>query len=346
MNAISAQRESLRYEPLEPVRGSEQPRLFIIDDDRRSLRIFRRILLRADRHCRTFQDAGELIDALHENPGVAVILSDLRMQHIDGIELITRIRSQFRDRPWLQFILVTGQATMDTAVSALRLEAVDYLLKPVLPKELLAAVDRALQQTRQHRFRRVQHDEALHTKRLNDLACAASMLAAELSRFSQSSAGAADEQDDAGPHSESGDSSSATSPPQSYAALGLLRSLSEQKSQIFGDALAPDAAWEMLIELMLSRFSGRRTCVTSLCLASKTPLTTALRRIDALIDAGLVVRSKDLTDGRRSYVELSDLGVRKMQQYLTIALGRLTAGQQPASMNVESPSIGRIGQKP
>lgn len=343
MSAISAHRESPSYEPMAPVRGNAQPRLLIIDDDPRALRIFRRILQQADRHCLAFQRAEEMIDALQENAQVDVILSDLRMQQIDGIGLIKRIRTQFKDRPWLQFILVTGQATMDTAVSALRLEAVDYLFKPVMPKELLSAVNSAMQRTRQLRFRLAQPDKALHAEQLSQLARSANMLAAELARFSQGSeADLRDGQGQADLTVGNGDSADPASVEQSRAALRVLSSLGEQKGEIFGDALSPDPAWEMLLELMIGRFTGRRTCVTSLCLASKTPLTTALRRIDALIDAGLVVRSRDLDDRRRTYVQLSELGVQKMQQYLASA-GKLGIGLLPAP-SADSLSIGRTRQ--
>ena len=83
-----------------------------------------------------------------------------------------------------------------------------------------------------------------------------------------------------------------------------------------GTALLPDPAWEMLVELMLRRYTGRRICITSLCQASRTPLTTALRRIEKLVAEGLVVRTRDLSDRRRSYVSLSQLGAERMAQYL------------------------------
>jgi len=99
-------------------------------------------------------------------------------------------------------------------------------------------------------------------------------------------------------------------------ALVLLKSLQSERSRLFGTALASDPAWEMLMELMRGRLAGRRVSVSSLCAASCVPITTALRRIEDLIDANLVFRSRDPNDRRRSYVHLSEYGAEKMQKYL------------------------------
>ncbi len=78
----------------------------------------------------------------------------------------------------------------------------------------------------------------------------------------------------------------------------------------------PEPAWEMLAELMRARLAGKQVTVSSLALASKSPMTTALRRIDDLVAGGLVARAPDPTDRRRTFVELTDEGRARMQVFL------------------------------
>jgi CheY-like chemotaxis protein/predicted transcriptional regulator len=73
-----------------------------------------------------------------------------------------------------------------------------------------------------------------------------------------------------------------------------------------------DAAWSMLAELLRARLTRRRISVTSLCLASKSPVTTALRRIERLLEGGLVTYSLDPKDRRRKYIELTEEGALRL----------------------------------
>jgi DNA-binding MarR family transcriptional regulator len=68
-----------------------------------------------------------------------------------------------------------------------------------------------------------------------------------------------------------------------------------------------------LTELLRARLIRRRISVTSLCLASKSPVTTALRRIERLLETGFINYSLDPKDRRRKYIELTDDGAAKVQ---------------------------------
>ncbi|AMN46947.1 hypothetical protein ACG33_07520 [Steroidobacter denitrificans] len=303
------------------------PRLLLVDDEPRSLRLLRRILIPADRHCLAFQNANAALAALREHEQIEVIITDLRMPEIDGLDFIQRVRKQFVERRWLQFIIVTGQASVDTAVSALRLEAIDYIFKPVLPQNLLAAVRLATQKSHSSSL----HSEyagALRGEQLLSLAQAARSLAMELGKITQGASSGSMTKDTVpaaiGAERASADMKSyMQNRTQHQESLRYLVALQEARSSIFGEALLPDAAWEMLVELMLAKLTGQRIAVTSLCLASKVPVTTALRRIDDLLAAGLVERFPDLSDRRRSYIALSDTGQQKMRDFLARVAARM-----------------------
>lgn len=72
-----------------------------------------------------------------------------------------------------------------------------------------------------------------------------------------------------------------------------------------GDLFA-DPAWDMLLDLMAARLAGKKVSVSSLCIASAVPPTTALRWIGQLCRRGIVERSNDPTDARRVFITLGD----------------------------------------
>ncbi|NVD45846.1 hypothetical protein [Qipengyuania atrilutea] len=77
------------------------------------------------------------------------------------------------------------------------------------------------------------------------------------------------------------------------------------RSDLFGADVFGDPAWDMLLELALSEAEGRRISVSSLCIASGVPVTTALRKIGLLEERGLIVRAADGTDRRRAMLRLT-----------------------------------------
>jgi hypothetical protein len=83
---------------------------------------------------------------------------------------------------------------------------------------------------------------------------------------------------------------------------------------IEGDFFA-DPAWDMLLDLAAARVEGKQVSVTSLCIASGVPPTTALRWIGALVQADLFQRVCDETDRRRAFIELTDAAADRLARY-------------------------------
>lgn len=85
--------------------------------------------------------------------------------------------------------------------------------------------------------------------------------------------------------------------------------------RFFSPDLFADPAWDMLLDLTLARAEHRRVSVTSLCIASGVPTTTALRWIKLLEQAGLVQRIEGDTDRRRAFVALTEQGAESVARY-------------------------------
>jgi hypothetical protein len=83
----------------------------------------------------------------------------------------------------------------------------------------------------------------------------------------------------------------------------------------FDAQLFADPAWDMLLDLTAARAEHRRVSVTSLCIASGVPPTTALRWIGQMVEQGLFSRVGDQTDRRRAFIELSERCADSMARY-------------------------------
>jgi CheY-like chemotaxis protein/DNA-binding MarR family transcriptional regulator len=256
--------------------------------------------------CTTAESAAEATELLRNEPSTDVVVSDIYMPTTDGIEFLGAVRREFADRPWLQLLLVTGQASLETAVAAMRLEASDYLFKPIDPKSLRESVQHALARAQSIRTVRGTAQDSPGARELLQIADTAKALAADMRRTIEQDATRKDKESGVGAYPE--DSSLRT--------LQLLQKLQEARNSIFGEAVMPEPAWEMLAELMRAKLAGQHLSVTSLALSSKSPVTTALRRIEDLIQGGLAARVPDPADRRRTHVELTPEGMARMQLFL------------------------------
>lgn len=122
-----------------------KPKILIVDDEVFFRRLFTEILSEGDLYDIDTVDSGkEALNYLTRNK-VDVVLSDMVMPEICGLELVRRTRS-FDPAP--DIILATGNATVETAIQALKGGARDYLLKPCNPEQLRHTVKTCLEQRR------------------------------------------------------------------------------------------------------------------------------------------------------------------------------------------------------
>lgn len=87
------------------------------------------------------------------------------------------------------------------------------------------------------------------------------------------------------------------------------------RARFFDGDLFADPAWDMLLDLTAARAEHTRVSVTSLCIASGVPPTTALRWIGQMTESGLLQRVDDETDRRRAFITLSDQAAEGMARY-------------------------------
>jgi hypothetical protein len=98
----------------------------------------------------------------------------------------------------------------------------------------------------------------------------------------------------------------------------LVRKIIRQRqlrARFFEGELFADPAWDMLLDLTAAKAEHSRVSVTSLCIASGVPPTTALRWIGQMTEAGLLQRVEDETDRRRAFITMTDKAAEAMARY-------------------------------
>jgi DNA-binding MarR family transcriptional regulator len=77
-----------------------------------------------------------------------------------------------------------------------------------------------------------------------------------------------------------------------------------------------EPAWDMMLDLFIADRTGTRISVSSLCIGSNAPPTTALRYIRTMVERGVFTRMPDPSDNRRIWVSLSNWAVDEIEQIL------------------------------
>jgi EAL domain-containing protein (putative c-di-GMP-specific phosphodiesterase class I) len=133
--------------PLEEPKGC----VLLAEDDDQLLRAHERTLARAGYLILAASDGVEALEKLATG-GIDCIVSDISMPRMDGIALLRAVRDQDLDLP---VVLLTGEPRLETAIEAIQLGALRYLVKPVVPGVLLREVQHAVRLHEWAKLRRV-----------------------------------------------------------------------------------------------------------------------------------------------------------------------------------------------
>ncbi len=134
-------------------------RILIVDDDPEMGELLVDILTDEGYTARAAKSGAEALWMMHSVP-FPLVITDLRMQGMDGMELLTAIRESHPDS---QVVMITAFGTIDTAIEAIRAGAYDYITKPFKTEAILTVVRRAMEKIGlQRQVTRLQHRGAGH----------------------------------------------------------------------------------------------------------------------------------------------------------------------------------------
>ena len=135
-------RRILEFLASKTLRGNVQSHILIVDDEEIARTNMEHVLSKDGYLCHTASNGLEALEELSKND-IDLVITDLKMEQMDGLELLSQINRLYPDT---QVIMVTGFATVNSAVEALKKGAAHYLGKPVNLIELRKTVGEVLEQ--------------------------------------------------------------------------------------------------------------------------------------------------------------------------------------------------------
>ncbi len=132
---------------------AERARILVADDEPNLRRVLTAILQREGYDVVVAADGNEAIASLE--PSVDVVITDLKMPHVDGMEVL---RTVSRDHPTIPVIMITAFGSVGHAVAAVKAGAFDYIEKPFEQEQIRVIVDKAVRQAAANRETPQPHD--------------------------------------------------------------------------------------------------------------------------------------------------------------------------------------------
>lgn len=269
--------------------ASSQCHVVIVDDDPQCLVEYRELVEALGYPCHQASDAASALRLIAGDPRIGLVITDVRMPGMDGLTLLEELSERFMSARPLVAIVITGQCSIDTAVCAMRSSAVDMLEKPISLEGLSASLRRA-------------------TSRWARLSAQFKLLA-----LSQTARRA--EPIVAAPAPEMTQRQPSMDELQSFAAR--IMKDRQSRSKFFDPQILSGPAWDILLDLAAAGLKGEPVPTSSACASTQVPLSTALRHVNQLVEAGLVKREADPGDRRRTLLELEPHALELMTRYLT-----------------------------
>ena len=136
--------------------------IMLVDDEVPFVETMTKRLEKRNLRVITAYSGQEALETLAKNRNLDVVILDVKMPGMDGIETLKEIR---KANPLTEVVMLTGHATVESAIEGMKLGAFDYLMKPCDIDQLVAKVNEAAEKKRQHqeKIKEAQVREALTT---------------------------------------------------------------------------------------------------------------------------------------------------------------------------------------
>jgi CheY-like chemotaxis protein/DNA-binding MarR family transcriptional regulator len=262
--------------------------ILVVDDDPACLDEYCDAIANLGYTVKSATSAPDALKQIAESQDIGVVITDVEMPTMDGISLLSEISNRFSlNRPIVTLVL-TGHSSVQVATKAMQSQATDMLSKPVSIEQLAEALRRA---SAYHFAMANRFQITALTKRL-DPPVVRDRPAKRNSRPTEE---------------------------ELRAFTRMLLKFQHNKSKFFDPAVLTGPSWEILLDIADATLRGEAVPASSASASTHVPLSTALRHVNNLVNAGLVRRWTDPTDKRRTLLELEPHAVAAMQRYLETA---------------------------
>jgi DNA-binding NtrC family response regulator len=123
------------------------PFILLVDDEISFVETLSKRLDKRNLKVLTAFGGQEALEILSNNRTLDVVILDVKMPDMDGIETLGKIKKDF---PLIEVIMLTGHATVETAIEGMKLGAFDYLMKPCDIEQIVLKVEEATRKKRDH----------------------------------------------------------------------------------------------------------------------------------------------------------------------------------------------------
>jgi len=120
-------------------------KILVVDDERDALDEIRPLIEAEGDTCYTAESAEEAFALLESDPSISIVITDVRMPGIDGLEFVRRVSARQTHYIKPQFIVISGHASIDSMQAAIRLKVHDFLRKPLSLSDLTRTIASAKQ---------------------------------------------------------------------------------------------------------------------------------------------------------------------------------------------------------
>jgi CheY-like chemotaxis protein len=235
----------------------------------------------------------QALEMLGQHPGIQILLADLDMPSMGGFALIEEARVRAGERRPIAAVMVTAKPSVELAIRGMHLEAVDMLPKPFGLDAYSSALRRAMRY--------------IATRRAAVAETGVSGFGEQLARLVAALEG----------KREGGANDGDVSDREVASTLRLMISSRTIRARYFPTELFADPAWDILLDLTRAELEKQHVSVSSVCIAASVPMSTALRWVRQMTDAGLLRRWTDPKDRRRDLIALTPSTAGNMKDYLT-----------------------------
>lgn len=118
------------------------PVIYVVDPDQKQRSKLTALFERTGYETASYSSAEEFLAAVQNPARLGCVVSEMKLPGADGLELLTELRDR---NSWLPLIILTGDPDVARAVTALHQKVSDYLVKPVIERELIKRIKRVLQ---------------------------------------------------------------------------------------------------------------------------------------------------------------------------------------------------------
>ena len=123
------------------------PLVMLVDDEAPFVETMTKRLKKRDLNVISAFSGQEALDTLDQQRNVDVVILDVKMPGMDGIETLKKLKA---DYPLTEIVMLTAHATVESAIEGMRFGAFDYLMKPCDMEQLMAKVNEAARKKRDH----------------------------------------------------------------------------------------------------------------------------------------------------------------------------------------------------